>query len=139
MLSDWVLYRLTGRFVTDPSSGSSSDLFDLRDADLVDRRSLELVGLDPAIVPEVLEPGTVVGPLTGRGGRRDGPRGRARRSSSAAPTRSSGWSGSASSRPDRLTLVGGSFWQLTVGDRRAAHRPAGPGPDALPRGARASG
>ena len=30
MLSDWVLYRLTGRFVTDPSSGSSSDLFDLR-------------------------------------------------------------------------------------------------------------
>ena len=30
MLSDWPLYRLTGRFVTDPSSGSSSNLFDLR-------------------------------------------------------------------------------------------------------------
>jgi len=30
MLSDWVLTRLTGRFVTDPSSGSSSNLFDLR-------------------------------------------------------------------------------------------------------------
>ena len=30
MLSDWALYRLTGRFVTDPSAGSSSDLFDLR-------------------------------------------------------------------------------------------------------------
>ena len=29
MLSDWVLYRLSGRFVTDPSSGSSSNLFDL--------------------------------------------------------------------------------------------------------------
>ena len=29
MLSDWVLTRLTGRFVTDPSCGSSSDLFDL--------------------------------------------------------------------------------------------------------------
>jgi autoinducer 2 (AI-2) kinase len=29
MLSDWVLTRLSGRFVTDPSSGSSSNLFDL--------------------------------------------------------------------------------------------------------------
>ena len=93
MLSDWVLYRLTGRFVTDPSSGSSSNLFDLARRTW-SAESLELVGLSPEIVPEVLEPGTVVGPLSARAAaRRAWPPGR--RSWSAAPTRSSAWSGSA--------------------------------------------
>ena len=56
MLSDWVLYRLTGRFVTDPSAGSSSDLFDLR-ARTWSPALVELVGLPTDIVPDVLEPG----------------------------------------------------------------------------------
>jgi autoinducer 2 (AI-2) kinase len=29
MISDWILYRLSGSFVTDPSAGSSSNLFQL--------------------------------------------------------------------------------------------------------------
>ena len=98
MLSDWVLYRLTGRFVTDPSSGSSSNLFDLR-ARTWSRSSLELIGLSPEIVPEVLEPGTVVGPAHGsrRPTRPASPPGR--RWWSAAPTRSWASSASGSSGP----------------------------------------
>ena len=51
------------RFVTDPSCGSSSNLFDLRRGP-GRRRSLEIVGLAAASCPTVLEPGTVVGPVT---------------------------------------------------------------------------
>jgi autoinducer 2 (AI-2) kinase len=63
MLSDWVTTRLTGEFVTEPTCGSSSALFDLRtrtwSADLAG-----LVGIDPAILPPVVPCGTVVGRVT---------------------------------------------------------------------------
>ena len=63
MLSDWVLYRLTGRFVTDPSAGSSSNLFDLAKRTW-SQDVLDWVGLPASIVPEVLEPGSIVGGVT---------------------------------------------------------------------------
>lgn len=112
MLSDWVLYRLTGRFVTDPSSGSSSNLFDLR-ARSWSRTSLELVGLSPEIVPEVLEPGTVVGPLSARAAEETGLAAGTPIVVGGADTQL-GLVGIGVVRSDRLTLVGGSFWQLTV-------------------------
>jgi len=112
MLSDWVLYRLTGRFVTDPSSGSSSDLFDLR------RRtwspaSLELVGLPASVVPEVLESGTVVGALSARAADETGLAEGTPVVVGGADTQL-GLVGIGVVRPDRVTLVGGSFWQLTI-------------------------
>ncbi|MGZ6312079.1 MAG: autoinducer-2 kinase [Candidatus Limnocylindrales bacterium] len=112
MLSDWVLYRLTGRYVTDPSCGSSSDLFDLR------RRtwspeSLELIGLSTAIVPEVLEPGTVVGPLGRRAADETGLAEGTPVVVGGADTQL-GLVGIGMIRPAEVTLVGGSFWQLTV-------------------------
>jgi autoinducer 2 (AI-2) kinase len=112
MLSDWVVYRLTGRFVTDPSSGSSSNLFDLR-ARTWSRSSLELIGLSPEIVPEVLEPGTVVGALTSRAAKETGLAVGMPVVVGGADTQM-GLVGIGVVRPDRLTLVGGSFWQLTV-------------------------
>ena len=112
MLSDWVLYRLTGRFVTDPSSGSSSDLFDLR-ARSWSPALLDLVGLDPAIVPEVLEPGAVVGPLSGRAADETGLAAGTPVVVGGADTQL-GLVGIGVDRPDRITLVGGSFWQLTA-------------------------
>src|SRR5205807_4163295 len=60
MLGDWILYRLSGRYVTDPSLGSSSGLFDLA-ARGGSGRLLEICGLQAAVCPEVLEPGTVIG------------------------------------------------------------------------------
>jgi autoinducer 2 (AI-2) kinase len=112
MLSDWVLYRLTGRFVTDPSSGSSSNLFDLR-ARTWSSSSLDLVGLAPEVVPEVLEPGTVVGPLTVRAAGETGLAVGTPVVVGGADTQL-GLVGIGVLAPDRLTLVGGSFWQLTV-------------------------
>lgn len=112
MLSDWVLYRLAGRFVTDPSSGSSSNLFDLR-VRTWSPSSLELVGLSPDVMPEVLEPGTVVGPLSAVAAEATGLAAGTPVVVGGADTQL-GLVGIGVVRPDRLTLVGGSFWQLTV-------------------------
>jgi autoinducer 2 (AI-2) kinase len=112
MLSDWVLYRLTGRFVTDPSAGSSSNLFDLRERTW-SPGSLDLVGLSPAVVPEVLEPGSVVGPLTARAADETGLATGTPVVVGGADTQL-GLVGIGVVSPNRLTLVGGSFWQLTV-------------------------
>jgi autoinducer 2 (AI-2) kinase len=112
MLSDWVLYRLTGRFVTDPSAGSSSNLFDLRTRTW-STDSLELIGLSPSIVPEVLEPGTVVGPVTARAAEETGLAEGTPVVVGGADTQL-GLVGIGVVGSDRLTLLGGSFWQLTV-------------------------
>ena len=112
MLSDWVLYRLSGRFVTDPSSGSSSNLFDLRTRTW-STASLDLVGLSPDVVPEVLEPGTIVGPLTAAAAEQTGLATGTPVVVGGADTQL-GLVGIGVVAPERLTLVGGSFWQLTV-------------------------
>ncbi len=112
MLSDWVLYRLTGRFVTDPTSGSSSDLFDLR-ARSWSPSSLGLIDLSPTIVPDILEPGSVVGLLTQRAAEETGLAAGTPVVVGGADTQL-GLVGIGVVHPDRITLVGGSFWQLTV-------------------------
>jgi len=62
MLGDWVIARLSGVFGTDPSLGSSSNMFDLarRDWSADTVRELEL----PELLPTVYEPGSVVGAVT---------------------------------------------------------------------------
>lgn len=112
MLSDWVIYRLTGRFVTDPSAGSSSNLFDLR-ARTWSGSSLEMIGLSPDLVPEVLEPGTVAGDLTPGAADETGLAAGTPVVVGGADTQL-GLVGIGVVAPGRLTLVGGSFWQLTV-------------------------
>ena len=112
MLSDWVIYRLTGRFVTDPSSGSSSNLFDLRTRTW-SPASLEVVGLSPDVAPEVLEPGTLVGEVTARAADETGLAAGTPVVIGGADTQL-GLVGTGVAVPGRLTLVGGSFWQLTV-------------------------
>lgn len=112
MLSDWVLARLTDRFVTDPSCGSSSNLFDLRSRDWA-ATSLEIVGLAPGVMPEVMEPGNVMGEVTTAAARETG----------LAPgtpvvvgggDTQLGLLGLGAVRPGAATLVGGSFWQMTL-------------------------
>ena len=135
MLSDWVIYRLTGRFVTDPSSGSSSNLFDLRSRTW-SSSSLSMVGLSPDVVPEVARAGY---------GRRTRDRSRRRRDRPGG--RDAGRGGrcrhAARAGRDRCRRAGTTDArgrQLLADDgrhRRAPHRPAGPGEDALPRSARA--
>jgi autoinducer 2 (AI-2) kinase len=112
MLSDWALYRLTGRFVTDPSAGSSSDLFDLR-ARTWSPALLALVGVDAAIVPDVVEPGQVIGEVHQHAAQETGLAAGTPVVAGGADTQL-GLVGIGVNEPGRMTLVAGSFWQLTV-------------------------
>lgn len=62
MLGDWVIFRLSGVFCTDPSLGSSSNLFNLAARDWSPESAAELAL--PDILPPVYEAGTVVGAVT---------------------------------------------------------------------------
>ena len=53
-------YWLTGRAVCERTNASTTGLLDVRTGDW-DPELLALVGLDPAQLPELVDPGTVVG------------------------------------------------------------------------------
>ncbi len=111
MLSDWVNHKLCGEYVTDPTCGSSSALFDLG------RRtwSLELtarVGLAAEVLPAVVEPGTTIGQVTASASADTG-----------LPIGTPVVMGGADTQlalhaiaatPARPTIVAGTFWQTTA-------------------------
>jgi sugar (pentulose or hexulose) kinase len=71
LLEDYLLFRLTGRFVANPSLLSSSLLFDIR------RKTwwtdmLDFVGVTPDRLPEIRDSGKTVGELTAEAARETG-------------------------------------------------------------------
>lgn len=64
LVQDWLVYRLTGRFVTDGSISCTTLLFDI-----IGNRwwpdSLELIGLPVSRLCEISRPGSIAGGLTG--------------------------------------------------------------------------
>lgn len=112
MLGDWILTKLSGCFVTDPSLGSSSGMFDLRARDWSER-VLQLCGLERDVFPSVVEPGTVVGKVTAVAARQTGLSEGTPVVVGGADTQL-GLVGMGVVDPGRFTVVGGSFWQHTV-------------------------
>ena len=111
MLSDWIVYRLTGEHVTEPSCGSSSGMFTL-----AGRRwspSIpSLCGLPAAVLPPVVDPGTVVGEVTAAAAELTGLRPGTPVIAGGADTQL-GLLGAGAER-DEYTVVAGTFWQNTV-------------------------
>ena len=62
-IQDWVLYLLTGRFVTDHSFGSRTNLLDLEKRDW-DPELLSLFEVEPRMLCDLVAPGSIVGGLT---------------------------------------------------------------------------
>jgi autoinducer-2 kinase len=112
MLGDWILKRLCGEFVTDPSLGSSSGMFDLA-ARTWSAHVLELLGLERSLFPPVHEPGTVVGAVTREAAAATGLGAGTPCVVGGADTQL-GLIGIGVVDPGRFTVVGGSFWQQTV-------------------------
>ena len=111
MLSDWVTTHLTGEFVTEPTSGSSSALFDLRARTWSDEIA-GLVRVDRGILPPVVEGGDVVGTVTPEAAAATG-----------LPIGTPVVAGGAdtqlalhgiAAREGRPTIVAGTFWQTTA-------------------------
>jgi xylulokinase len=63
LVEDFVIHRLSGRFVTEGGVQSTSLLYDIRSHGWWDAM-LETVGIGPEWLPELVRPGTVVGTLS---------------------------------------------------------------------------
>lgn len=62
-IQDWVLYLLTGRFVTDQSFASRTNLLDLHNRRW-DPELLALFEVEPRMLCDLVEPGSIVGSLS---------------------------------------------------------------------------
>ena len=111
MLSDWIVYRLTGEHVTEPSCGSSSGMFALASRGWSESIPA-LCGLDPAVLPPVADPGSVVGEVTAAAAEATGLRAGTPVAAGGGDTQL-GLLG-AGARRNEYTVVAGTFWQNTV-------------------------
>jgi autoinducer-2 kinase len=111
MLSDWIVYRLTGQHVTEPSCGSSSGMFTLASR-AWSPTIPALCGLDPAVLPPVADPGTVAGEVTVAAAEATGLRAGTPVAAGGGDTQL-GLLGAGAQR-DEYTVVAGTFWQNTV-------------------------
>ncbi len=113
MLADWITHRLTGEFVTDPSIGSSSGMFDLArrswSAEVVDICEMQM-----GVFPSVLAPGTIAGVVSAGAAAATGLRPGTPVVVGGADTQL-GLVGIGVVEPGRFTVVGGTFWQQTIG------------------------
>ena len=62
-LNDWWTYKLSGAFCSDRSSASTTMFYDLKTGKWSDE-VLSAFGLDPALLPQILESGSRAGPLS---------------------------------------------------------------------------
>ncbi|MDD2698126.1 MAG: autoinducer-2 kinase [Arcobacteraceae bacterium] len=60
MISDWLLFKLSGIIATDPSNGGTTGIFDLEKRDWA-KEMMEQIGLKNDIFPPCFESGTVIG------------------------------------------------------------------------------
>jgi autoinducer 2 (AI-2) kinase len=112
MLGDWILNRLCGEFVTDPSLGSSSGMFELAERTWSDR-VLEICGLDRSVFPPVVDPGTVIGGVSPAAAAATGLAEETPVVVGGADTQLA-LLGIGIAGTGRFTIVGGSFWQHTM-------------------------
>jgi autoinducer-2 kinase len=111
MLSDWIIYRLSGAQVTEPSCGSSSGMFTLAQRGW-SASIPALCGLPPDVLPPVVDPGTVVGEVTAAAAEQTGLRPGTPVVAGGADTQL-GLLG-AGAVTGEYTVVAGTFWQNTV-------------------------
>ncbi len=111
LLSDWIVYRLAGVQVTEPSCGSSSGMFRLSARTWSDEIA-RICGISPGVLPEVADPGTVVGAVTAAAAEQTGLRAGTPVVAGGADTQL-GLLG-AGVREGEFTVLAGTFWQNTM-------------------------
>lgn len=63
MLDDWIAYKLSGRYCTDPTTASDSQLFDIAKREW-SQQIIEGYNFDAELFPEIVNSGSVIGELT---------------------------------------------------------------------------
>jgi autoinducer 2 (AI-2) kinase len=113
MLSDWILFKLCGEYVTDPSAGSSSGMFDLAQRTW-SKEIVNMCGLDSSVLPAVRESGTLLGRIHRQAAQETGLNEGTPVVVGGADTQLS-LVGLGQLEPGQFTIVGGTFWQHTIG------------------------
>ena len=113
MLGDWIAYRLSGEFFTDPSIGSSSGMFDLAKRSWSDD-IIEICEMRGSVFPAVLEPGQVAGAVTSLAAASTGLKAGTPVVVGGADTQL-GLVGIGVVDSWNFTIIGGTFWQQTIG------------------------
>ena len=112
MLSEWVLYRLSGERVMEPSNGSTSGLVSLASR-AGDPELLRWCGLRDDLLPRTEEPGTVVGAVTAEAAAETG-LARGTRVVLGGGDAQLAALGLALTEPGEAAIVAGTFWQQFV-------------------------
>ncbi len=112
MISDWMLFKLSGVLVTDPTAGSSSGLFDLKRRTW-SQSSIKACGLPEGIYPPVVEPGIMIGRVTAEAAEATGLKASTPVITGGADTQLA-LLGSGNIHAGDWALVGGTFWQTAV-------------------------
>jgi autoinducer 2 (AI-2) kinase len=113
MLADWITYRLCGEFVTDPSIGSSSGMFELSARDWSDE-VIEICNMQREVFAPVLAPGSNAGSVTAAAAEATGLKAGTPVVVGGADTQL-GLVGIGVVDPGSFTVIGGTFWQQTIG------------------------
>lgn len=111
MLSDWVSTRLTGEFVTEPTCGSSSAMFDLRSRSWSGELAAA-IGIDRAVLPTVVECGEILGTVTAEAASVTGLRPGTPVVTGGADTQLA--LHGIAAQAGTPTIVGGTFWQTAA-------------------------
>ena len=112
MLGDWILFKLCGQFVTEPSIGSSSGLFDLKKRTW-SKEIIEICGLKEEVFPDLVQAGTPIGEVTREASSATGLKFGTPVVVGGADTQL-GLAGLGITKPGQITIIGGSFWQHTI-------------------------
>jgi len=113
MLADWITYRLAGEYVTDPSIGSSSGMFELSQSDWSDE-IIEICGMRREVFSKVVTSGTPIGSVTRAAAEATGLKAGTPVVVGGADTQL-GLVGIGVVDPGSFTVIGGTFWQQTMG------------------------
>lgn len=112
MISDWVGFKLCGKIAVDPSNAGTTGMFDLHTRKWAPE-VLSDAGLNPAILPPVLETGSVLGQVTAQAAKESG-------LCEGTPFVMGGGDvqlgclGLGIVRPHQTAILGGTFWQQVV-------------------------
>ena len=112
MISDWALFKLSNEIVTDPTVGSSSGIFNLKERSW-SPDAIEMCELPKGIYPPVVESGSVVGSVTKEAAEATGLLEGTPVIAGGADTQLA-LLGVGDIAPDRWAVVAGTFWLTTV-------------------------
>ena len=109
MFNDWLIYKMTGVFSSEPSNACTTGIFDLRRRDWDDDIAAS-IGLKKGIFPKVYECGSIVAPVSAEGAAQTG-------LAEGTPVVAGGGDaqlgcvGVGVVDPNQAAIFGGSFWQ----------------------------